>query len=184
MRLAILILFFAACNTALISQPTSVDTMASQYLEQLDRKWVNARDYTLEVLALLPDSALNYRPTPEQMSFREQLIHNLQHMTNFSTRYLEAPTFDQRTILEEERNDGKRNKEELTRLAEAAFAFARSAMSELSTEALYETVPFFAGPLTRQQIVHLLHDHLTHHRAQMIVYLRLLGIAPPRYRGW
>ena len=45
-------------------------------------------------------------------------------------------------------------------------------------------VDFFAGPKTRSQIIQLVDDHHTHHRAQLIIYLRLLGIKPPRYVGW
>ncbi|NJL74904.1 MAG: hypothetical protein HC892_07620 [Saprospiraceae bacterium] len=30
----------------------------------------------------------------------------------------------------------------------------------------------------------LMNDHLTHHRAQMIVYLRLKDVQPPKYVGW
>jgi len=30
----------------------------------------------------------------------------------------------------------------------------------------------------------LLNDHQTHHRGQLVVYLRLNGIKPPAYIGW
>jgi uncharacterized damage-inducible protein DinB len=30
----------------------------------------------------------------------------------------------------------------------------------------------------------LMHDHHTHHRGQIIVYLRLNGLKPPKYVGW
>lgn len=30
----------------------------------------------------------------------------------------------------------------------------------------------------------LLFDHVTHHRAQAIMYLRMRGIEPPAYVGW
>lgn len=34
---------------------------------------------------------------------------------------------------------------------------------------------------TKRQILLLLADHITHHRSQMLVSLRLNGIKPPRY---
>jgi len=49
---------------------------------------------------------------------------------------------------------------------------------------LDEKVKFFAGPMTRRQILILMHDHQTHHLGQLIVYLRLKGIKPPDYIGW
>ncbi len=38
--------------------------------------------------------------------------------------------------------------------------------------------------MTERQIINLMNDHLTHHRAQAIVYLRLNGVMPPKYVGW
>ncbi|MEM9260816.1 MAG: DinB family protein, partial [Bacteroidota bacterium] len=61
----------------------------------------------------------------------------------------------------------------------------RSAISSLKTDDLNQMVPnFFAGPKSKRVIVYLLQDHATHHRSQLLVYLRLLGHQPPRYRGW
>jgi len=34
---------------------------------------------------------------------------------------------------------------------------------------------------TKRQILLLLADHITHHRGQMLVYMRLNGLKPPRY---
>ncbi|MDT8346268.1 MAG: DinB family protein, partial [Flavobacteriaceae bacterium] len=49
---------------------------------------------------------------------------------------------------------------------------------------LSEKVNFFAGEKTKIQILNLLHDHVTHHRGQLVVYLNLKEIKPPRYTGW
>jgi uncharacterized damage-inducible protein DinB len=38
--------------------------------------------------------------------------------------------------------------------------------------------------MNKLQILNLLNDHQTHHRAQLIVYLRINGIKPPDYVGW
>lgn len=41
-----------------------------------------------------------------------------------------------------------------------------------------------AGRMSKLQFINLLNDHQTHHRGQMMVYLRLNGIQPPEYMGW
>ena len=51
-------------------------------------------------------------------------------------------------------------------------------------EELKEIVDFFAGPKSNLQILNLLQDHVTHHRGQLIVYLNLNEIEPPKYSGW
>ena len=51
-------------------------------------------------------------------------------------------------------------------------------------EELNEPVDFFAGAKSKLQILNLLQDHVTHHRGQLIVYLNLNEIYPPKYSGW
>ncbi|WP_374662973.1 DinB family protein [Parasegetibacter sp. NRK P23] len=38
--------------------------------------------------------------------------------------------------------------------------------------------------MSKLQIINLLSDHQTHHRGQLLVYLRLCGLTPPKYVGW
>ena len=65
-----------------------------------------------------------------------------------------------------------------------AYDMGMMAHKNLSGKQLDVIVPFFAGPMTRRQILILMHDHQTHHLGQLIVYLRLKGIKPPDYVGW
>ena len=52
-------------------------------------------------------------------------------------------------------------------------------------ESLEEEVDFFTTQVRNKgQILTLLNDHHTHHRGELLVYLRLQNIKPPRYQGW
>ena len=62
--------------------------------------------------------------------------------------------------------------------------YTLSVLKKMEEKELAEKVNFFAGNLTRWQIFELMHDHHTHHRGQLIVYLRLNAIKPPKYIGW
>ncbi len=64
------------------------------------------------------------------------------------------------------------------------YDFALDVLQHFDLARLSDTVSFFAGPMNKLQIINLLNDHQTHHRAQMLVYLRLNGIKPPDYIGW
>ena len=66
----------------------------------------------------------------------------------------------------------------------SAFAYSTGVVQGLEAKQLEEPVDFFAGPMNKRQILNLMTDHLTHHRGQAILYLRLRGIKPPSYRGW
>ncbi len=75
-------------------------------------------------------------------------------------------------------------KEEIIASLEKAFDAVGETVAATSEEELKETVEFFAGPKSKLQILNLLLDHVTHHRGQIIVYLNLKEIEPPRYVGW
>jgi len=147
-------------------------------LVQLYRKWGNAKVYTLKMAELMPEANYDFRPTPEEMNFREQLLHIAQNILWLSTSYLsdnkKAPAKD--TTL--------KSKAAVIQLLTAAYDMGSEAHQHFNAQQLDELVQFFAGPMTKRQIFMLLHDHQSHHVGQIIVYLRLKGIKPPAYIGW
>ena len=149
------------------------------YLNDFAKKWENAADYTLEVAELMPAEDYDFRPTPEIMTFGGQLQHMLRNMLWLSGSYLggEKAEFD----LSGDVNYGK---DELLSMLRQGFRLSKEAVSQLAKADLQEPVTFFAGPMNKRQIVTLMNDHMTHHRGQIIIYLRLKGIKPPPYRGW
>ncbi len=148
-------------------------------VKELEEKWKNSLEYTMEIAELMPDSLYGFKPTDEEMSFGEQLLHMGENMTWLSQVYMMNDTTFK-----------KENKEQpflaldIKKEIEDAYALAMIAHKEMDINKLNDKMDFFAGPKTVRQIIHLMHDHATHHRGQLIVYLRLNGIKPPKYRGW
>jgi uncharacterized damage-inducible protein DinB len=143
------------------------------------QKWDNARDYTLECLSLMPEESLGFQPIDSVMTFNEQVVHICKNMTWLANRYLgKSPAFefDWETDVS--------NKAELMELVTEAYQYGREAVEVMKKEDLEMVHEFFAGPMTGRQIMNLMQDHQTHHRGQLIVYLRLNNLKPPRYRGW
>ncbi len=157
----------------------SLNGQSNLALKELEEKWKNSMDYTMKIAELMPDSLYGFKPTDEEMSFGEQLLHMGQNMTWLSQVYMMNDTTFK-----------KENKEQLflaldiKKEIEDAYALAMIAHKEMDINRLNDKMDFFAGPKTVRQIIHLMHDHATHHRGQLIVYLRLKGIKPPKYRGW
>lgn len=148
------------------------------FVRDLKIKWENARAYTVEVAEAMPARHYGYKPTEVQRTFSEQLVHITGNMVWLSTSYLDGEGFDG------DLDNPPDNKEDLIKLVNEGFIYTQKTISALQMEDLEETVQFFAGPMTKRQICVLLNDHVTHHRGQLIVYLRLNSIEPPRYRGW
>ncbi len=143
------------------------------------KKWKNASAYTLELAAAMPQDKFDFKPVEGEMSFGEQLDHIGQNMTWLAGDYLKGEKFKHPLQDKKERTPA-----ETIELLTASLAFAEEAIANTSPDSLSIVKEFFAGPMSRRQIIALMHDHHTHHRGQLIVYLRLNGIKPPKYRGW
>jgi uncharacterized damage-inducible protein DinB len=165
---AVLTLFFCMITNA------QQETPISAFLE----KWENSKDYLVEMATLMPEDKYNYKPTERQKTFQEQLLHIKQNMDWLSSTY----------FSKEQKNDQKKatytSKAEVITAITEAFDNTATIIKKATPEELKEVVQFFAGPKTKLQILNLLQDHVTHHRGQLIVYLNLNNIKPPRYRGW
>jgi uncharacterized damage-inducible protein DinB len=145
---------------------------------ELHTKWLNGAEYTLEIARMMPAENYDFRPVEESMTFGEQLLHITANMDWLGKNHLSAQSHSMPL------RDTIYDKEELIRILEEGFENAAKAIKGLPSEQLDDVVEFFAGPMTKRQIMHLMHDHHTHHRGQLIVYLRLNGLQPPRYMGW
>ena len=151
---------------------------ADSLLNQLSRKWINAKLYTLKLAEQMPEEAFNYKPVPEVMSFKEQLLHMAGNMHWLSSSFL----FTKRETAKIDTVG--MNKAAVLKYLSDAYDKAGGAHFNLNQKQLNDVVPFFAGPMARRQILILMHDHQTHHAAQLILYLRLKGIKPTDYVGW
>lgn len=169
----VLVILFIAFNNA-TAQPSN-----NPFLEAFFKKWENSKKYTLEVAKLMPADRYDFKPTAEEMTFSEQLLHMAGNINWLSSSYLGGK--HKKLYPDDLKN---KSKEETIRIISEAYDSAANAIKEFKSEQLIDTVRFFAGPMNKLQVINLLNDHQTHHRGQAIVYLRLNGIKPPAYSGW
>lgn len=141
-------------------------------------KWENSKNYLLEIAKVMPEDAYNYKPTKRQMSFKEQLLHIRQNMVWLSeTYFVDANFIKSKKVTPLTKN-------EIINELEIAFEKVYDIINKTSLDDLNTEVDFFAGPKRKLQILNLLQDHVTHHRGQIIVYLNLNNVKPPKYSGW
>jgi uncharacterized damage-inducible protein DinB len=159
--------------------PCKSGAQDSLFLQETLKKWQNAAAYTLEVARAMPSEKFDFKPADEERTFGEQLDHIGQNMTWLAGDYLAGEKFEH--LLKEKK---ERTPEETIELLSASLLFAQEAIANTPPDSLAVVKNFFASPMSRRQIIALMHDHHTHHRGQLIVYLRLNGIKPPKYRGW
>lgn len=148
------------------------------YLKEFQQKWSNSKDYTLELAESMPEEYYDYKPTEVEMTFKRQLLHITGNIDWLTSSYLDGEKLD----ADLQSNDY--SKAEVIALMTKAFDNAAAAIEKFPVTELETMVKFFAGPMSRRQIIVLLNDHVVHHRGQIIVYARLKGIEPPKFRGW
>ncbi len=158
----------------ILSQLNAQNDVKSAFL----LKWENSKNYLLEITKIMPEYTYNYKPTERQMSFKEQLLHIRENMVWLSESYFVDASFvkSEKVIPQ--------TKEAIINELEIAFNKVSEIIKNVPLENLKIEVDFFAGSKSKLQILNLLQDHVTHHRGQLIVYLNLNNIEPPKYSGW
>ncbi|HTI92324.1 MAG TPA: DinB family protein [Puia sp.] len=171
-RIALIGFLFSFSFTASNAQTTD------SLIVQLSRKWINAKAYAIKMAELMPENEYDFKPVPDEMSFKQQLLHLADNIVWLSTSYL-APSIKRPAI-----DTANLSKRDVIKILDDAYNIGLVAQNRLSLVDMDKKVDFFAGPKTIRQILILMHDHQSHHVGQIIVYLRLRGIHPPDYVGW
>ncbi|WP_299114302.1 DinB family protein [uncultured Winogradskyella sp.] len=164
---------FSLCGFSVEAQE---DVYIKEYLERLE----NSRKYVLKVAELLPEEKYNSKVTPESMSFAENLLHIGYAMDWHSQSLLggrKARVWQTDTIFK----TANKSKKEMIKLIDETFDETIRLITSFDTNKLSERLDYFGLNRTKRQILMLLTDHITHHRGQMLVTLKLNGITPPRY---
>ncbi len=170
-RIVLLIFVLSSASEAFAQTSDSL-------LNQLSRKWLHAKTYVLNMAASMPDENYGFKPVAAVMSFQEQLLHLADNMNWLSGKYLFADSTRQSKKI------SAMDKKAVLEYVSAAYDQALLSHHRINSSQLDEPVSFFSGPMTRRQILILMHDHQTHHAGELILYLRLKSIQPPAYVGW
>jgi len=167
------IMLFSSTTSPLFAQQ---HTFITDYLERLE----NSRKYLILVAETMPEDKYEFKATTESMSFSENLMHIAWAMDWHSQSLMggrEARDWNTDTEL---KVDTKSKKEMISTMVKT-FDKTIEFISKFDINKLEERLDYFGSDRTKRQVLLLLADHITHHRGQMLVYMRLNGIVPPRY---
>ena len=160
------------------AQPTFAqeNDFIKEYLERLE----NSRKYLILVAETMPEGKYDYKATEESMSFAENLMHIGWAMDWHSQSLMggrEARDWNTDTELKVD----NKSKQEMIDKIDETFNKTIEFISNFEFNRLDERLDYFGADRTKRQILLLLADHITHHRGQLLVYMRLNGLKPPRY---
>ena len=167
------IILFNSVSSPLFAQEKN---FIEDYLERLE----NSRKYLIIVAEMMPENKYDFKATPESLTFAENLLH-IGYAIDWHSQSLlggrEARVWKTDTIFKV----ANKSKEEMIALINKTFDETINLIKAFDTTQLNDELDYFGLNRSKRQIFSLLADHITHHRGQMLVYLRLNELVPPRY---
>ena len=134
--------------------------MKTQLLERFQR----AKAYTLAVSNAMPEENYSFKPVPEVWNFADLINHISYGIQWWQANYILGEE------LEWEPQVMNNDKKQVIKNLNTVFNEFEEVCQNISFSNNAEIMGF-----------HSTLDHVTHHRAQAVVYLRCKGIVPPEY---
>lgn len=152
------------------------DAFLKDYLE----RWETSRKYLIDVAEAMPESEYSFKPTPDVKSFQEQLVHIATAMDWHANEWISGGS---RKYSEEYRKNKapKLSKAEAIALTNQMLIDVGKLVANFDPARYEDKLKYNTYFRTKRQALMLMADHVTHHRAEMLIYLRLKGIVPPKY---
>lgn len=123
----------------------------------------NSRNYTLAVADAMPEKNYSFKPVPEVWAFLEQLHHIAYGIGWWQENYIKGNKIDWAPT------PVKKNRKEVINYLNASYDSLKDTITK--SKESDDLIKGFNSTL----------DHITHHRGQLVVYLRCNDIAAPEY---
>ena len=164
-RFALLALAFSAVTLPAYSQ----DFVKSSILKHLNK----SKDFTVKVAEAMPEADYDFKLTPPQMSFAQQMVHLSQGFDYFTGPFSgQKPSGAKPASMK---------KADVVAFVKMSFDQLIARVSDLNHDQLAKTYKSDEGEMTGFDLLLGILDHTTHHRASAEMYLRAKGITPPEY---
>ncbi|MCX2718432.1 DinB family protein [Lentiprolixibacter aurantiacus] len=149
-------------------------------IDHLVADFERGKTLSLAYVDAMPEDQFNFKPTPETMSFAEQMLHTAQGTFGLSSNAsgAENPYAGQNL----QKDESLHSKAEVKRLLAESFDFAIAGTKNMDPAQFEEVVERWQFKVTRLGWMQKTKEHIDHHRGQTAVYLRLAGITPPQYQ--
>jgi uncharacterized damage-inducible protein DinB len=133
----------------------------------------------LEFARAMPEEKYGFKPTDEVFSFAEQLLH----LAGANSWFFSAIKGEKPSMSEEALKAEGKSGADVKKLLEDSFSLGDEVVGGMDDTAAGKEVTMGKRKLAAWKLVLFCADHITHHRGQTVVYLRLNGIKPPQYRS-
>ena len=126
-----------------------------------------------------PEDKYDFKPTPAERSFAEQLLH-----AAGSCYYFTNPVMGQKPpAAEDPKRDQYKSKADIVAFVKKSFADGAAAIQSKGDKGLMTEVVYF--PQQKSRVIDIAYgiiEHSGEHYGQLVVYYRLAGLVPPESR--
>ncbi|MFX0091115.1 MAG: DinB family protein [Candidatus Hodarchaeota archaeon] len=148
-------------------------------------------NYAMQVLdkaiQLIPDDKLDFKPVDEVMSITDLPIHIYMATLVFTAGILKGEFNNEDYSLIPFDSENIKSAVEIVEFGKKVKDYARDALEKFTEADLDKEITYncWGGfKMTGARSLHILHEETIHHRGQLFVYLRSLGIEPPFIYGF
>ena len=152
----------------------AADAATPAHSDVFAKHWKTAGDYTVAIAEQMPAESYGFKPVPEEMSFAEQLVHIAQ-----ANNYFFSMLSGDKAPLEK---PAVLDKDTVVKFVRASFDWSNAELGKLTEDAIQKSYKMEGQSMSGHEVLMLAWNHTTHHRGQLIVYLRLKGIKPTDYK--
>jgi len=131
---------------------------------KLAQHWKTSKAYTLLIAQQMPEEDFGFKPNPDQMTFKEQMLH----IAGMNEYFLGKVTGRKASLVKPVKLD----KASVIQAVNESFDYVIAAVSKLTPGQADRHIETLLQAL----------DHTTHHRGQCVVYLRARNIKPAEYQ--
>src|ERR1700743_3025737 len=126
-----------------------------------------------------PEDKYDFKPTPAERSFAEQLLH-----AAGSCYYFTNPAMGQKTpAAEDPKREQYKSKADIVAFVKKSFADGAAAIQSRGDKGLMAEVVYY--PQQKSRVIDIAYgiiEHSGEHYGQLVVYYRLVGLVPPESR--
>ena len=151
---------------------------ASSFLTPTKATWESVRGLVLGIAEIIPEDKYDWKPTPAVRSFREVLVHLIGENYTFFGRV------SGETLPSNSRFDALKSRDEILKELRASYEYGAKVWSGLTEEKALELVEGRNNQKVQRwsPILGAIQDNMNHY-GNLVVYVRLNGLVPPRSAG-
>jgi uncharacterized damage-inducible protein DinB len=124
-----------------------------------------------------PEDKYDFKPTPAERSFAEQLLHAAGSMYYFTN-----PVTGQKPPVEDPKREQYKTKADIVAFVKKSVADGAAALQSKGEKGLMQTVVYGDQKARVLDIAYGIIEHSGEHYGQLVVYYRLAGLVPPESR--